>query len=407
VQGIGAAIILTGTVSIIRAAFPPERLGWAIGIYFMASAAVVLASPVIGGWLAGAGFWRVTYWIAVAAAVLAWFLLTRIPESRDERAVGKGIDWIGAALSATALIGVSNGFIQAGEAGFGDGTVILSLGIGLVALVAFVIVELRVERPLLDMRLFQKRRFNLFALYALIHTFTISAIGLFLIQNLQSAQGFSPSAAAMATIPLTLMMVLLSGWAGSTSDKLGPRPLLAGGALLGAIGSIWLAFSGVNATPSAYWTKFFPGLVMLGAGMGLIQTPLTRAIVVSGSAKAAGMMSGLNQLLIQSGTVIGVAVFGLIATQVFTAQHAHLLSQFPLNPADQVVVQLPDATQSFREAIAVTYKVVHLVVAALLFVNFLSALFLMKRRISEPAPVSAEMGGDNSLKIASGDRAKS
>ncbi len=132
---------------------------------------------------------------------------------------------------------------------------------------------------------------------------------------------------------------------------------------------------------------------MLGAGMGLIQTPLTRAVIASGPQESAGMMSGLNQLLAQSGTVIGVAVFGLIATQVFTAQHAHLLSQFPLNPADQVVVQLPDATQSFREAIAVTYKVVHLVVAALLFINFLSALFLMKRRTREPALVSAEMDG--------------
>jgi EmrB/QacA subfamily drug resistance transporter len=318
VQGAGSALMIPGSLSIITAFYPAEKRGRAIGTWAAATTIVTVVGPILGGALAGAGLWRGVFLINLPLGVAALLvLLLKVPESRDESSTGR-IDFLGAALLAAGLAGLTWGFISAPEDGFGDWRVAGALALGVVGIAAFLFVETRSSHPMIPLRLFASRTFSgvnllTFGLYG-----ALSAGTFFLSLNLVQAQGYSMAIAGLAFTPFALILTALSRWAGGLVDRGGPRlPLIVGPAIAGAAFLVW-AFSGLSDGPSRYWVTFFPGIVLLGVGMGITVAPLTTAVMSSVASHYAGTASGINNAVSRTAGVLAIAVAGALALFLFS-----------------------------------------------------------------------------------------
>src|SRR5690606_17323821 len=223
-QGAGGALMVPSSLALLSAAFPHERRGIAIGTWSTFTTVTSVLGPVSGGWLASAGLWRGVFLINVPLAVVAVAVLSQV-SYRDRRNPG-GLDIPGALLATLGLGGITYGFIQGPETGFDSPVILGALGLGFVALVAFLIVEARSPHPMVSLQLFRSRTFSganalTFFLYGALAVFS-----LFVSLNLVQAQGYLESEAGLALLPFSLMLILLSRWAGGLASRIGPRPLL-------------------------------------------------------------------------------------------------------------------------------------------------------------------------------------
>lgn len=336
VQGVGGALMIPGSLAILSATIVPEERGRAIGRWSAATTITTVGGPIVGGLLADAGLWRGVFVINLPLAALALWMLSRVPETRDTSATGR-LDVPGAALTALGLAGITYGLIQLGDRGVQAGLqradVVLGLVMGVAMLIAFVVVERRSAHPLVDLSLFRARTFsgaNLMtaALYGAL------AGGLFFLPlNLIQVQGYDASLAGLTFVPFSLMLALLSPWAGGLVDRIGPRvPLTAGPALVGA-GFVVLALPGVTGGPAAFWTTYFPGILLLGAGMGITVAPLTTTVMNAVSSQRAGVASGINNAVSRQAQVLAIAVFGAIALGLFGAALTSKIDALELTPA--------------------------------------------------------------------------
>jgi EmrB/QacA subfamily drug resistance transporter len=318
IQGVGSALMIPGSLAIITAFFGPESRGKAIGTWSAFTTIVTVAGPILGGVLANAGFWRGVFLINFPLGALALVVLfLKVPESRDEKSSGR-IDSLGAALLAVGLAGPTYGLLSAPDMGFADPRVFGTLIAGALALAAFLLVEARSAHPVIPLGLFSSRTFSgvnllTFGLYG-----ALSAGTFFLSLNMVQAQGYSMAAAGFAFTPFALILTALSRWAGGLVDKGGPRlPLIIGPAISGAA-FLFMAFSGLSDGPSHYWVTFFPGVVLLGIGMGITVAPLTTSVMSSVAGHLAGTASGINNAVSRTAGVLAIAVVGAVALFVFS-----------------------------------------------------------------------------------------
>jgi EmrB/QacA subfamily drug resistance transporter len=318
IQGVGSALMIPGSLAIITAFFGPESRGKAIGTWSAFTTIVTVAGPILGGVLANAGFWRGVFLISFPLGALALVVLfLKVPESRDEKSSGR-IDSLGAALLAVGLAGPTYGLLSAPDMGFADPRVFGTLIAGALALAAFLLVEARSAHPMIPLGLFSSRTFSgvnllTFGLYG-----ALSAGTFFLSLNMVQAQGYSMAAAGFAFTPFALILTALSRWAGGLVDKGGPRlPLIIGPAISGAA-FLFMAFSGLSDGPSHYWVTFFPGVVLLGIGMGITVAPLTTSVMSSVAGHLAGTASGINNAVSRTAGVLAIAVVGAVALFVFS-----------------------------------------------------------------------------------------
>lgn len=320
-QGLGSALMIPGSLAIITAFFGPQERGRAIGTWSAATTIVTVIGPVLGGLLSSAGLWRAVFLINIPLGVASLVpLLARVPESRNPEA-GR-IDYVGAGLLALALAGLTWGLISAPQAGFSDARILASLACGVAALAAFFAFEARNSHPMIPLGLFSSRTFSGANLLTLALYGALGAGTLFLSLNLVQAQGYSMRAAGLAFTPFALVLTALSRWAGGLVDKAGPRlPLVVGPAVAG-LAFLVMAFSGLTPGPSRYWVSFFPGVILLGVGMGITVAPLTTAVMSSVGSKLAGTASGINNAVSRTAGVLAVAVLGALALILF----AHGLS---------------------------------------------------------------------------------
>ena len=252
-QGIGAAFLVPGSLAIISATFDDAERGAAIGTWSGFTAITSAVGPVMGGLLVQYASWRWVFFINVPLAVMVLIVLFwRVPESRNE-ALGEHakLDWWGAFLATLGLGGIVFGLIESNNLGLGSGQVLLSLAIGVAALIAFILVEARSKSPMLPLNLFQSRTFSganvlTFLLYA-----ALGASLFFLPFNLIRVQGYSPTAAGAANLPLILLMFFLSRWSG------GLVGLAALGISLFTLGSRWLQqeLMGGRRAPRGRWHR--------------------------------------------------------------------------------------------------------------------------------------------------------
>lgn len=400
-QGIGSALMIPGSLAIISAFFDPSKRGRAIGTWSAVTTIVTVAGPVLGGVLSGAGLWRGVFLINLPIGVAALaVVISKVPESRNERSEGR-IDFAGAALLAVGLAGLTYAFISAPDLGFGNTRVLASLVVGIIGVAVFVVVEARSAHPMIPLTLFSSRTFSgtnllTFGLYG-----ALSAGLFFLSLDLVQAQSYSMAAAGLAFTPFALVLTALSRWAGGLVDKAGPRlPLIVGPMIAGAA-FLFMAFSGLSDGPSHYWVTFFPGVVLLGVGMGITVAPLSTAVMSSVATHFAGTASGINNAVSRTAGVLAIAVVGGAALFLFS--NSLRARTTPLNIADTARAALsaeaprlgaasvpagvsPDKVGEVQTAIRLafvdTFKVVMLICAALAWIGAALAGVFVERRLA-------------------------
>ncbi|HVY37293.1 MAG TPA: MFS transporter [Polyangia bacterium] len=309
VQGAGAALLVPGSLALISAAYPAERRGAAIGTWSAWSAITAAVGPVAGGWVAAHASWRWLFFFNVpVAAVVVALAARRIPETRDPEAPPR-VDLAGAGLATVGLGLLVYALIEAGPAGLASPRVLALLGVGAAALGAFVGVEARVRWPMVPLGLFRSRTFAATNALTLLLYAAMGGAMFFIPFNLIQVQGYTPAAAGAALLPLVVLISTMSRWAGALAARIGPRVLLGCGPLLAALGFLLLARPAVGGT---YWRTFFPGVLTLGAGMGLTVAPLTAAVMGAVDPRHAGVASGINNAVARTAGLLAIAALGVL-----------------------------------------------------------------------------------------------
>jgi EmrB/QacA subfamily drug resistance transporter len=328
-QGVGAALLVPGSLAIISSSFDEKSRGQAIGTWSGFTAITTAIGPVLGGWLVQHASWRWVFFInlPLAAAVIiisAWW----IPESRS--AIAQRVDWLGGILATIGLGGLVNGFIESVSLGWRDPLVFVSLIVGFGSLIAFVFAEAKIIAPMLPLALFKSRSFGGANLLTL---FLYAAIGVFFFLfplDLIQVQKYSTTAAGAAVLPLILLLFFLSRWSGGLVARYGPKGPLIIGPFIAALGFVLFAVPSVGDN---YWKAFFPAMIVLGFGMAVTVAPLTTVIMNSVNQDRVGTASGINNAVSRVAGVLAIAVLGIVMVKAFGSRLDYSLARFSLPPA--------------------------------------------------------------------------
>ncbi len=330
IQGIGAALLVPGSLAIISASFKEKDRGRAIGTWSGFTAITAAIGPLLGGWLVEQLSWRWVFFINLPLAILVIGLSIRhVPESRSEEAGGK-LDWPGAFLATLAMGLLVFGLIESSGRGWADPLVFGSILAGLTLLAAFAVWEDRSPAPMMPLGLFRSRAF---AGANLVTLFLYTALGgtlFFLPFNLMQVQGYSPTEAGAALLPLILLMFFLSRWTGGLVHRYGSRRPLVAGPLIAACGFALFALPEVGGS---YWRTFFAPACILGLGMAVTVAPLTTTVMSAAGVDQAGVASGINNAVSRVGSLLAVALFGIILAYIFDARLDAGLSKLEVGPA--------------------------------------------------------------------------
>lgn len=308
-QGVGGALLTPGSLAILQASFVPGDRARAVGAWSGLSGIAAAIGPLLGGWLIGVGSWRAIFLINLpVAAVVLWVTARHVPESRADAPAAR-FDIAGAVLGAVGLGAATWALIAAGE--LGASPLVLAAGaLGVVALVAFLVVERRTKAPLVPLELFASRQFS----GANIVTFAVygGMGGLFflLVVHLQLVAGYSPLLAGTALVPVTVLMLLLSARAGALAERIGPRRPMTFGPLVMAAGMVLTVRVGPDAS---YLTTVLPAMVVFGLGLSATVAPLTATVLAAADPRLSGVASGVNNAVSRSAGLLAVAVLPVIA----------------------------------------------------------------------------------------------
>ena len=327
-QGLGGALLVPGSLAIIGATFPSAERGRAIGTWAGFAALTTAAGPVLGGWLVDVLSWRAIFFLNVPlAAVTVALALRYVPESRS--AAADALDWRGALLALAGFALLTYGLVSVVELGLGDPLVPALLVVGAAVLAAFVWAERRAAAPMMPLALFRSAAFTGANLMTLLLYFALSGALFFLPFTLIQVHGYSATAAGAALLPFTLILGILSRWAGTLVERTGARTPLIVGPALSAAGIALLAVPG---TTGSYWTSFFPAMLVLGIGMTISVAPLTTTVMNAVDERRAGVASGVNNAASRIAGLLAVAVLTVTAIEVYGPALAHRLDALPLAP---------------------------------------------------------------------------
>lgn len=332
VQGFGGALMIPGSLAIISAYFEDSKRGAAIGTWSAFTTLTSVMGPVLGGFLAEAGLWRMVFVINIPLGIAAMYALVRyVPESKDENASPR-LDYLGATLVTLAMAGITYGFIELGrDTSAVNGPALAALIAGIILMIVFVIVEARIKNPMMSLKLFQSRTFTGANLLTL---FLYAALGgalFFLPLNLVQIQGYGETQAGFALLPFSILLILMSRWAGGLVDRVGPRLPLTIGPIIVGFGFLLLALPGMTDGPGSYFTTYMPGAILLGLGMGVVVAPLTTTVMSAVPQHNAGIASGINNAISRSSNVFALAIMGGIALIIFSTSFEDSLSGMSLD----------------------------------------------------------------------------
>src|SRR3989440_9501004 len=307
IQGVGAAIVIPLTLTLLSAAVPPARRGLALGAWGAVGGLAIAIGPLVGGAVVEGASWQWIFWLNVPIGLaLLPFAWTRLTESYG-RAPRR--DLPGVALASLGLLGIVLGVVRGNDHGWTSPTVLAPMVMGALLVAGFVAWELRAPEPMLPMQLFRSRAFTMTNVASLLMFFGMFGSIFLLAQFLQVVQGYSPLQAGLRTLPWTAMPVLVAPIAGLLSDRIGGRPLLATGLALQAIGLGWLA---AVTSPTVAYATLVPAFVVSGIGMSLFFAPVANVVLGSVRRDQEGIASGANNAIRELGGVFGIAVLGAV-----------------------------------------------------------------------------------------------
>jgi EmrB/QacA subfamily drug resistance transporter len=299
-QGVGAALLTPGSLAMIQGSIAPADRSKAIGTWSAFAGIAAAVGPLLGGWLIDLWSWRLVFLINLPIAVIVVALCARhVPETRN-LAAAKTFDFKGAALGALGLAGITYGLI---ESEWVSGLA------GLALLAAFVFAEIREREPMLPPGLFASRTFTDANALTLMVYGALSGLFFLLVLQLQVSVGFTPLQAGMATLPVPLIMLVLSSRSGALAARIGPKPQLILGPALCAGGALLLAPVGPD---SSYAVNILPGVVVFSLGLTTMVAPLTATVLAAASDRNAGIASGVNNAVARTASLLTVAALPIL-----------------------------------------------------------------------------------------------
>ena len=308
VQGIGAALMMPSTLSIISATFAVRERGTAIGIWAGVSALALAIGPLLGGLITEHISWNWIFYVNVpigAAAVLAAILV--VPESRDTSREQR-LDLPGLLTSAVGLFSIVFALIEAHRYGWTSPLILGLFAIGAAAIAAFILLELHQRLPMLDLSLFRSGTFTGANIVAILVTMAMFGIFVFFPIYMQTLLGWSPVQAGAALLPWTILIVIFAPIAGKLSDRVGSRWLMAAGMTTVAGCCLLLSTIGLHST---FW-NLLPAFILGGLGMSFVMTPMSAAAMGAAPVDKAGVASGVLNTFRQVGVALGIAITGAI-----------------------------------------------------------------------------------------------
>jgi EmrB/QacA subfamily drug resistance transporter len=307
IQGIGGAIVTPLTLTILSDAFPKEKRGLALGAWSGIAGLAVASGPLVGGAVVDGISWQWIFWLNVPVGILLVPLAYGF--LRETHGPAGRLDLPGLALASAGLFGLVWGLVNGNGDGWTSPQIVASLGLGALLTAAFVAWELRAPAPMLPMRFFRDRAFAAANGASLLMYFGMFGSIFLLAQFLQTVQGHSPLGAGLRVLPWTAMPMIVAPIAGALSDRIGGRPLMAGGLALQAIGLGWLA---AVSTPSVPYTELVIPFILSGTGMAMFFAPVANVVLSSVRHDEEGQASGANNAIREVGGVFGVAVLASV-----------------------------------------------------------------------------------------------
>ena len=310
VQGVGGAIVMPLTLTLLSAAFPAERRGVALGAWSGIAGLAVAAGPLVGGAVVEGIAWQWIFWLNVPIGLAVLPLSRLLVESRGP---DKGLDLPGLGLVSAGLFGLVWGLIHGNSDGWTSPQIVGSLTAGALLLAAFVAWEARAREPMLPLRFFRDRGFSAANGASLAMYFGMFGSIFLLSQFFQTAQGYSPLEAGLRVLPWTAMPMLVAPIAGALSDRIGGRPFLVGGLALQALGLAWIA---AVSEPDIGYASLVGPFIVSGIGMGMFFAPVANIVLSAVGARDEGKASGVSNAIREVGGVFGVAVLASIFAHV-------------------------------------------------------------------------------------------
>ncbi|MEA2324035.1 MAG: hypothetical protein QOD81_3885 [Solirubrobacteraceae bacterium] len=408
-QGIGAAFMMPATLSIISNAFPPQERGKAIGTWAGVSAMALAIGPVVGGFLVEHVSWQSIFFLNVPVAIVAVFVtVVAAQESRDETSSHQ-VDVPGVLTISVGLGALVLALVEGNAWGWGSPSIVALLAASAIALVGFVVAEVRSPEPMVDFAFFRSRSFLGANLVAFIVSFGMLAMFFFLALYMQNIKGYTALEAGVRFLPSTAMIIIAGPIAGRLTDRIGPKPLMTAGLLIVSASMFW---QGHLQTDTTY--GFLVGaFVLMGIGMGLVMSPMSTAAMNAVEHTKAGVASGILSMSRMVGGTFGVAAMGALVTGLGSHRIGALLPGVSDAQRTKLAESLGaggarvdgEAGQAVREAFVYALNNGLRLAAAVAAVGALVTWLLIADRPA-PAPVSAEAGPEGAVAAPAGETAR-
>ena len=321
VQGLGGALVMPLTLTLLSAAVPAEKRGLALGAWGGIGGLAIALGPLVGGAVVEGVSWQWIFWLNVPIGlVLVPLALRRLDESHGP---GGRLDLVGVGLASVGLFGIVWGLVRGNVQGWASPEIVGALTVGALLVAAFVVWELRTPAPMLPMRFFRSRAFALANVASLFMFFGMFGSIFLLAQFFQTVQGYSPLGAGLRILPWTLAPMFIAPVAGALSDRISPRLIIGTGLTLQAVALAWI---GLVSTPDVPYTSLIAPFIVAGVGMALFFAPVANVVLSAVRPQEEGQASGANNTIRELGGVFGVAVLAAIFSHVGGYQSAEAFS---------------------------------------------------------------------------------
>lgn len=421
VQGLGGGMMFATSLAIIAQTFRGPERGLAFGVMGAVTGAAVAIGPLLGGILTSQFGWEAIFLVNLPIGAIAILITLRtVQESKDPHPAG--IDWTGAVLFSAALFLLIFGLVDANSEGWGSTRIVGSFVASVVLLVVFLLVELRKDNPLFDLRLFRKPAFVGASLVAFCMSASLFALFLYLTLYMQGGVlGYGPLEAGLRFLPITMLMLLVGPVAGRLSSKVPVRLLLGGGLALVGIGL--LLMHGVTAADG--WTALIVGFVVAGFGSGMVNPPLASTAIGVVEPQRSGMASGINSTFRQVGIAAGVAGLGAVFQHRVGSEIAAGVAGTPASPhAAQLSAAVtsgqteralqaipggsPQQIDQLREITHAAFvsglNTLYLITGAIALIGAVGGMLLVRQRDFVPHVPEAEGGTDVEVEAVAAGR---